>query len=83
MQNGRDMAAVNLPNGTSIQLPGLGKTKPIRKLSEKRITSAVRDALRKQLPNVSVRVSCSASYSGNKWTGEWWRAGVPSSYSIT
>jgi hypothetical protein len=76
------MAALHLSNGTTIQLPGLGKTKPVSKLSEKRITRAVRDALRKQLPNVAVRVSCSASYSGNTWAGQWWRVGVPSRYTV-
>jgi hypothetical protein len=57
-------------NGFSTALPGLGRNRPFKELSEKRVTKATREALRKKYATSDVEVSCSAAFSNGKWKGK-------------
>lgn len=56
-------------NGYSGILKGLGRNKPIRNLSQSRITKAVRDHLRIIYGIMNVKVSCHAIYHQGHWSG--------------
>ncbi|MFW6124317.1 MAG: hypothetical protein ACOC5G_03765 [Acidobacteriota bacterium] len=51
------------------EIPGLGKYTSFEDLSQKRITKAVRQNLRKEFGNESVTVSCTASFVNGLWRG--------------
>lgn len=62
--------ALRVTNGFSTVIPGLGRNKPIKDLSEKRITQATREALRKKYGTSSVEVSCFAMFNNGRWIGK-------------
>jgi hypothetical protein len=65
------MPRLVVTNTQAIDIPDLAVRRPLRELSEKRITKAVREALRKQYGLENVTVSCSATLSqGQIWTGK-------------
>ncbi len=70
-------------NGFSTVLPGLGRNKPFKYLSEKRITQATRKALRKTYGKSSVKVSCSATFNNGRWRGKCRIQGSAYDYEIS
>ena len=70
-------------NGFSTVIPGLGRNKPIKDLSEKRITKATREALRKKYGKSSVKVSCSAKFNNGRWRGKCKIQGSAYDYEIS
>ncbi len=64
----------------SLSIPGLGKHQEFSRLSEKRVTKAVRGKLREHFPKV--KVSCAASLVGEIWTGECRIEDVPCPYRV-
>lgn len=81
------MARLILMNQTmsnrEVEIPGLGRYKPLRELSEKRITKAVRQVLRKEFGFANVTVSCDAtSNDSDTWLGECTVEGINFQYRI-
>jgi hypothetical protein len=66
------MPVLTVTNGFSGQLAGLGKITPIRALSEKRVTKAVRQRLRDEYGVPGVEVSCEADMRDGVWQGTCW-----------
>ena len=64
------MPTLSVKNGYHQPLDGLGKITAFQNLSQKRVTKATREALRRRFGRDSVVVSCSASFTGTEWTGE-------------
>jgi GTP cyclohydrolase I len=62
-------ARLVLTDVRQLSIPGLGSHRPFRKLSQKRITKAVREALRKEYGSENVEVSCSATHYQGIWKG--------------
>lgn len=60
---------LEVTNGYEGTLLGLAKNKRLRDLSEKRITKAVRAALRLRYGVQCVTVSCTAIFSNEMWRG--------------
>jgi hypothetical protein len=60
---------LKVQNGYSVVISGLGKIRAFSQLSEKRITKAVREALRGKYGESSVEVSCTALFHGGSWRG--------------
>jgi len=56
-------------NNFPYQIHGLGTSKPLSQLSRKRVTSAVRTALRNIFGPNNVTVSCNAIFSNGRWCG--------------
>ena len=79
----RGEARLVVMNTRVIDVPGLGLHRSLRELSEKRITKAVRDALRNQYGVDNVEVSCSATLSQERiWTGKCRVDGTEYSYRL-
>ena len=76
-------AKLLVDNGWGCRLPGLGKIRPLLMLSEKRITKAVRQALRQQFGDYDVDVSCSADLRGQEWRGRCEIGGISYGYRIS
>ena len=64
------MPILIVDNGFRHELPGLGKNTPFRELSEKRVTKAVRECLRRHYGQTAVEVSCEAHMSAGAWEGQ-------------
>jgi hypothetical protein len=64
-----------------LDIPGLGSQREFRQLSQKRITKAVRAALREQY-GTDVEVSCSATCNGGIWAGTCRVNGTSYSYRL-
>ena len=62
------MPALRISNDIAMGLPGLGERRPLEQLSEKRITSCVRENLRVAYGG-DIKVSCSATYQDGEWYG--------------
>ena len=65
----------------AIEIPGLARQKPLHELSQKRITKAVRDALRQQDCG-EIEVSCSATLSQDIWIGSCRINGIKFGYRL-
>ena len=63
------MNSLKVSNGYVMILPNLGKTRDLLSLSEKSITQAVRDELRKWYGPENVEVSCDATFHEGRWRG--------------
>jgi hypothetical protein len=61
----------------------LGKIRPLLSLSEKRVTKAVREELRKRYGFDETEVACDATYSSNEWRGKCRIAGEPMTYTVS
>ena len=66
----RTMPILFVDNGFRHELPGLGKNTPFGELSEKRVTKAVRECLRRYYGHTAVEVSCDAHMSSGAWEGQ-------------
>jgi hypothetical protein len=64
------MRMLFVANGFSCEIPGLGKNQSFSMLSQKRVTRAAREALRKQYDGERVEVSCAAYFTRGEWVGE-------------
>lgn len=77
------MPRLVVTNTRAIDVPSLALHRPLPELSQKRITKAVREALRKQFGLENVRVSCSAVLSQERiWTGKCRIEGTEYSYRL-
>jgi hypothetical protein len=65
-----------------MDIPGLGSQRAFRELSQKRITKAVRAALREEYGPDNVEVSCSATCYHGIWSGKCRINGTPYSYRL-
>lgn len=63
------MSTLSVDNGCQIPLPGLGKNRALRNLSKKRVSKAVREALRKQYGPPNVEVGCTPVRASDSWHG--------------
>lgn len=63
------MGMLIVANGYRTPLAGLGRNRSIRKLSQKRITKAVRQQLRERYGPPNVEVSCKAKLASDGWRG--------------
>ena len=77
------MASLKVSNGYEQSLAGLGKIRQFERLSEKRITKCVREALRRQHRINGVKVSCSAHFLNSRWHGVCWIGGQEFNYIIS
>lgn len=80
--NSKNTAVLIIPGILMQPVPGLGNRKPLQNLSPKRITMAVRDALRKRSGHSQVEVSCSACLQKGIWTGQCRIKAKPYQYTI-
>jgi hypothetical protein len=63
------MPTLTVTNGFTTEIPGLGRNQAFPRLSEKRVTKAVREALRGKYGDHRVTVSCSAMFKKGEWVG--------------
>ena len=77
------MNYLKVTNGYETAVPGLARNKSLLALSQKRITKAAREALRKEYGDKNVEVSCSAQVSVQEWHGECKLSGVEHQYTIS
>jgi hypothetical protein len=61
---------LGVANGFQCPIAGLGKVRPLQKLSQKRITMAVREALREESGKSAVNVTCGAECVEGTWKGK-------------
>lgn len=65
----RKMPKLEIDNGFSQDIPGLGKIRPFADLSSKRISKCVRDVLRKEYGFSNAHVSCEPMLRDGIWVG--------------
>lgn len=63
------MNTLTVAKGHQAALRGLGIIRGLRNLSEKTVTKAVRDHLRKHDVSLKVEVSCTATPNASEWSG--------------
>jgi|GEM_PF-1978954 len=76
------MAVLEVENGYRATIPGLGKIRSFRRLSEKRITKTVREALRMQYGDANIEVCCAACFEDDHWEGSCKILGTQHPYSV-
>ena len=77
------MARLIVMGTQELEISNLGRNKSLYELSEKRITKAVRAALREKYGFGEVEVSCAAVLSrGRVWTGRCCVRGIETSYQL-
>lgn len=76
------MPILTVGNGFTITIPNLGRNQNFPNLSEKRITKAVRTALRDQYGDTQVEVSCTAVFTNGEWAGACEIQGEPQRYRV-
>ena len=69
--------------GYLIPLLGLGKIQAFANLSQKRVTRAVREALRARYGEKNVEVSCAARFADGCWEGKCTVQGQNLAYQIS
>lgn len=77
------MPTLSVGRQPSVSIPGLGRIRDLSKLSQKRITKAVREKLRESYSTDEVEVSCTAVFNGTSWTGSCKIDEVPYPYRVT
>jgi hypothetical protein len=77
------MARLDVQNGYHATIPGLGKVRSLQRLSQKRITKAVREELRAQYGYAKVEVSCTSCFKDGHWEGSCAILGKPYIYDIS
>ncbi len=63
------MSTLTVSNGYRAPLLGLGRNRAIQNLSQKRITKAVREELRRHYGLSNVEVCCAAKLTSDEWRG--------------
>jgi len=63
------MSTLSVDNGYCTSLVGLGKIRGLDMLSQKRVTKAVREELRRNYGMPNVAVSCEATLASDGWLG--------------
>lgn len=77
------MALLVYMGSKKLDIPGLAHNKLLAELSQKRITKAVRETLRKQYGFPNVKVSCTATIvHGSIWTGKCTINGIETPYRL-
>lgn len=76
------MPTLTIGNGFTATIPGLGRNQNFPNLSEKRITKAVRAALRDEYGDRRVEVSCAAAFDNGEWVGACEIEGEPQQYRL-
>jgi len=76
------MARLAIMHGDDIDIPGLGSNKAVPELSQVRITTAVREALRIRYGLENVRVCNAATLRAQVWRGRCWIDGTEHPYSV-
>lgn len=76
------MPTLTVGNGFTTTVPGLGRNQNFPNLSEKRITKAVRAALRQKYGDENVEVSCAAAFESGEWVGACEIQGEPQGYRL-
>lgn len=76
------MITLLVSNGYQTLLPQLGKIRGVLNLSQKRVTKAVREELRRQYGLPYVSVSCQAALAVDVWRGSCRIHGEDFGYSI-
>jgi|SRR5712691_4630158 len=76
------MPAPTVGTGFTTTIPGLGRNQNFPNLSEKRITKAVRAALRDEYGEQRVEVSCAAAFENGEWIGVCEIEGEPQQYQL-
>lgn len=79
---GLPMITLTVGNGFTTTIPGLGRNQNFPNLSEKRITKAVRAALRQKYGDENVEVSCAAAFESGEWVGACEIQGEPQGYRL-
>jgi hypothetical protein len=64
------MARLVLYHTRAFEIPASVVPSPLHKVSQRKITSAVREALRKEYGSDRVKVSLATLYRGQMWTGK-------------
>ena len=64
------MPKLEVDNGFTQDIPGLGKIRPFTDLSPKRISQCVRDILRKKYGLIEVIVECDPICRNGIWVGK-------------
>jgi hypothetical protein len=70
-------------NGFNAVLPGLGKNRNFKDLSEKRVTKCAREALRRQYGECLDFVSCDSTFVSLHWHGKFGVNGQQFTYIIS
>ncbi len=60
---------LSVDNGFTASLDGLGRNQNFPNLSEKRVTKAVREALRAHYGDGRIEVACDAMFERGEWVG--------------
>lgn len=76
------MAMLTVGDGFATEIPGLGRHQNFMNLSQKRVTKAIRSALRAQYGEARVEVSCEAVFADGEWVGACKIAGRPHRYHV-
>jgi|GraSoi2013_115cm_1033766.scaffolds.fasta_scaffold79814_2 hypothetical protein len=63
------MSTLTISNGYRVPLLGLGRNRAMQHLSQKRITKAVREELRRHYGLSNVEVCCAAKLTSDGWRG--------------
>lgn len=63
------MSTLTISNGYRVPPLGLGRNRAIQNLSQKRITKAVREELRRHYGLSNVEVCCAAKLTSDGWGG--------------
>lgn len=63
------MSILTISNGYRVPLLRLGRNRPIQNLSQKRVTKAVREELRRHYGLSNVEVCCAAKLTPDGWRG--------------
>ncbi len=63
------MTRLTVTNGYQTALPGVGKIRGLRNLSQMRVTKAVREKLQSWYGEEAIEVTCGATRSPDGWQG--------------
>jgi hypothetical protein len=63
------MSTLIVGNGYQTSLPGLGRNRGFQNLSQKRVSKAVRENLRKHYGLLNVEVGCTPELASDGWHG--------------
>jgi hypothetical protein len=64
------MGTLVVDSGYRTSMEGLGRNRGILRLSQKRVSKAVREALRRQFGEPNISVSCTPELVSDGWHGE-------------
>ncbi len=77
------MTTLTVSNGYQASLPGVGKIRGLRNLTEKRVTKAVREELRRWYGFDDIEVTCEAALTAHGWEGRCKIHGEPLRFKLS